>query len=138
MEEELFDVEDFKDVQEELEEILSRLISCENLQESFILLHSECLKFFNVLVTYVDSPLQEKVLNYARQLFDTADAMLSLDLLSFADKQKEVIIEAYEQLIENMISFIGTVFIDRAFDKISYYETLITEDRNRIEFAIDF
>jgi hypothetical protein len=134
MNEELFDVEDFRDVQDELEEILAKLSYDESPQEAFMMLHAELLKIFNILVTYVDFSIQEKVLNYAREIFDSAENLLSLDIKSFSQTQKETIIEAYEQFIE----FVENVFIGYNFDSISEYENKINEDKERIEFAVDF
>jgi hypothetical protein len=138
MNEELFDVEDFRDVQDELEEILAKLSYDESPQEAFMMLHAELLKIFNILVTYVDFSIQEKVLNYAREIFDSAENLLSLDIKSFSQTQKETIIEAYEQFIDNIILFVENVFIGYNFDSVSEYENKINEDKERIEFAVDF
>jgi hypothetical protein len=138
MEEELFDIEDFKDIRENLEEIVSKLLSKDEIKDGLIMLHSELLKLFNVLITYVDFSLQEKLINYAKSIFETSDILLETNLDVLEEEQKSSVVEAYEQLAENIISFIDVIFINFDLSKIKNYEEILEEDRKRVQFALEF
>jgi hypothetical protein len=138
MEEELFDIEDFKDIRENLEEIVSKLLSKDEIKDGLIMLHSELLKLFNVLITYVDFSLQEKLINYAKSIFETSDTLLETNLDVLEEEQKSSVVEAYEQLAENIISFIDVIFINFDLSKIKNYEEILEEDRKRVQFALEF
>jgi hypothetical protein len=138
MEEELFDIEDFKDIRENLEEIVSKLLSKDEIKDGLIMLHSELLKLFNVLITYVDFSLQEKLINYAKSIFETSDTLLETNLDILEEEQKSSVVEAYEQLAENIISFIDVIFINFDLSKIKNYEEILEEDRKRVQFALEF